>query len=280
MKRLLAIFGLALALLGSAGAQQNGWGFNTGADPAYVLTQTQTLVNAFSAAPTATRKALLNTTINTAVVCGAWDRLDVLYVMAAADSQAASLNWRNPGAFPLVVAGSPTFTANQGYTGNGTDAVLSTGYDPSTTSFGFSQNDAHAGAFILTTSASTAFDIYSAGTRVRIRGRTSGAQPQVALSTATGTIGAGGAVAPLYVSGTRSDATNQSISINGVFSSVAANTTNATAVGVISALGVTGGGQFTDRQMALFHVGRSLTQPHQACLYKAFSTYLQAIGAI
>lgn len=55
---------------------------------------------------------------------------DALYPLSAPNSAAALLNWKSTS-FPITVSGSPTFTARQGYTGNGT-AFLNTTYQPST----------------------------------------------------------------------------------------------------------------------------------------------------
>lgn len=280
MKRIIASFLLALALLaGPVAAQQHGWGFNTGADPSITLPQTLTLVSAFSTAPTATRKTLINTLINTAVVCGAWDRLDVLYVLAAADSQAASLNWKNPAAFTLTTTGTPTFTADRGYAGNGTDATLVTGYNPQSASLGIAQNDAHGAIFMLNSTASNSFDMNSDNGRLRIRGRFTTGQPNVNVSNNANTVSGGSTPAPDYVIGTRSDGTNQTNIVNGGSQvTTTAQASSALTQGV-TFLGNTAQAQWSDRTIMVAHVGRNLTLQHAACLYNGFNTYLHAIGA-
>lgn len=101
--------------------------------------------------PSPARKTVLDTFIKTLKGAGIWQKLDLLYVLAAHDAQAARLNWIDPARFALTVAGSPTFTADQGYTGNGSDASLTaTGYNPSSTTGKLVLNDALIGCFIRT----------------------------------------------------------------------------------------------------------------------------------
>jgi|HubBroStandDraft_6_1064221.scaffolds.fasta_scaffold10535_11 hypothetical protein len=78
------------------------------------LTQSCAIFAAFTTPPTTSRKVIINTLVN-ALLNGStdtWDKMDVLYVMAAADSQAASINWKNPGTTTLANIGSPTFTTD------------------------------------------------------------------------------------------------------------------------------------------------------------------------
>ncbi|HXC20220.1 MAG TPA: hypothetical protein VNV13_01980, partial [Steroidobacteraceae bacterium] len=68
------------------------------------LTQSCAIFAAFTTPPTTSRKVIINTLVN-ALLNGStdtWDKMDVLYVMAAADSQAASINWKNPGTTTLA----------------------------------------------------------------------------------------------------------------------------------------------------------------------------------
>lgn len=107
-----------------------------------VLPETAAAISAMTTPPTAARAALINTFILSLMNAGIWSRLDTLYVLAAATSQAALLNWKSPGTFTGTLVGAPTFTADRGYTGNGTDAVITTGWIPSTNGVRYTQNDA------------------------------------------------------------------------------------------------------------------------------------------
>lgn len=74
---------------------------------------------------------------------GVWAKLDALWVLAADTSANAKKNLVNPGTFDLTEQNSPTFSAQQGYTSNGTTSYLKTGFTPSTAGGNMT---AHSGA--------------------------------------------------------------------------------------------------------------------------------------
>lgn len=91
-----------------------------------------------STPPTEARKVLINNAIVALVNAGVWAKLDALYVTAAADSQAAGLNWLSTS-YNLTVNGSPTFTTDRGFnsTLGGSTAYLDTNLNATS----LSQND-------------------------------------------------------------------------------------------------------------------------------------------
>ena len=70
---------------------------------------------------------------------------DRFYIFAQQSGcqQAATISLINPTSTPLVEVNSPTWTANQGYTGNGTSMYLNTKYNPSTHAVKLAQNNAN-----------------------------------------------------------------------------------------------------------------------------------------
>lgn len=102
--------------------------------------------------PTPFRKFLINRLIVSLKSAGVWSILDVLYVLAAANSQAALINWKSPGTFNGTVNGSPTFTADRGFTGTQSSTTQwgDTGFNPSTAGGSFTQNSAHLSVWSLT----------------------------------------------------------------------------------------------------------------------------------
>ena len=77
-------------------------------------------------------------------------RLDALYILAAPDRTAAVLNLIQNN-YNAVEHGTVTFTASVGYTGNGSDFYLDTGFNPETaTSPHYVQDSASFGAYVLT----------------------------------------------------------------------------------------------------------------------------------
>ena len=109
--------------------------------PSY-LAEAKALFAAMTTQPTAARKTLINNTIVALKNAGIWSQLDVLYVLAAADSQAARINWKTPGTFDAVAVNSPTFEADRGFTGNGTSSRLRTNYTPSANAVNLQLNNA------------------------------------------------------------------------------------------------------------------------------------------
>jgi hypothetical protein len=112
----------------------SGDGFTT------YTSEAQTLFTAMTSAPDAPRKGHTNALIKGLKTDGIWSLLDILYVTAAHDAQAAGLNWKTPASFSLIAVNSPTFTADRGYAGNGTTARLRTQFTPSTNGVNVTQD--------------------------------------------------------------------------------------------------------------------------------------------
>lgn len=78
---------------------------------------------------------------------GVWSQLDLLYVIAAHNAQAAALNFKSPSTFALTAVNSPTFAANRGYAGNGSTSYLDTGWSPANNGVNFQAANAHVSAW-------------------------------------------------------------------------------------------------------------------------------------
>lgn len=115
---------------------------NGGASMTYD-TDAQAYFTAMSVQPDATRKTLINTLVLAMKAHGSWSAMDVAYLTAAHDAQAARLNIKNPVTFAASLANAPTFTTDRGYAGNGATSYLDTGFNLSTNGVQFTQNSAH-----------------------------------------------------------------------------------------------------------------------------------------
>jgi hypothetical protein len=71
-----------------------------------------------------------------------WQKLDTLYIFAAADSQSSLLNWKTPGTSNATNVNSTTFTIDRGYTGNGSTMYINSNYNFSTGGGKYTQNNA------------------------------------------------------------------------------------------------------------------------------------------
>jgi hypothetical protein len=238
------------------------------------------LFAAMSSQPTDERKLQIDAFIVSVKATGVWSLLDVFYMFASHDSQAARLNWKNPGTLTATVAaGSPTFTTDRGYTGDGLTAYISLGYDPSVSSLGMALNSAHAGCYGLTSSVNAHADLTSFNlNRLAIRVRSgSTSNQQIRISTGSSTNMATGGNVPHHIVASRVESANQRGYRNGVFDTTGAVASSALP-GDIRVFG--DGTVFSDRQIACVHVGQGLTDQNVADCYSAINTYLSAVGAV
>ena len=99
--------------------------------------------------PSAAQQTLQNTLVTDLKTAGVWDKLDVFYCFATdGDSDFATLNWKAPSSHQVTKVSSPTFTANEGFTGNASSAYLDTNYNPSNDAINYALNAASFGFFI------------------------------------------------------------------------------------------------------------------------------------
>lgn len=108
----------------------------------------QAIFNAFTTPPTTARKGLINTEVLCEKAAGSWALEDAYWFPAAADSQAATINWRNPASFTLTLINGPTFTTDRGFKGNGTTSYTSTTYNPATAGGNYVQNSASGTIYV------------------------------------------------------------------------------------------------------------------------------------
>jgi hypothetical protein len=229
--------------------------------------------------PTDERKALYNALIVDLKTAGVWEKLDALYILAAADAQAARQNLTQD-AYNLTAVGSPMFTADRGYTGDGVGAYLAPGFNPTTApSPKYTQNSASIFTWERSelAGATTSSLAASAGNRVSLVPRSTGDIIRSALNNG--------------LSGTLSVASNVGLT--------AADRLNSTdvlhikdgvlveAVSVASETVASGDFDLMRRNSAVYRAspmttagfGASLGVSGQAALRAALNTYLTAVGA-
>ena len=94
-------------------------------------------------APSAAQQTLQNILVTDLKTAGVWEKLDVFYVFATdGDSDFATLNWKAPSSHQTTKVNSPTFTANGGFTGDGSSSYLDTNFDPDASGVNYTLNDA------------------------------------------------------------------------------------------------------------------------------------------
>lgn len=227
---------------------------------------------AFTTPPTSARNVVIDNFVKALVAGGVWDLLDGLYVFAAADSQAALINWKNPGTFDATAVNAPTFVADRGYTGNGTTQSIDSGFNPSTApSPHFVQNS--AGMFSRIRTAGTG-GVFGTGPSTLF----DPSFPLLRMNNSIGAFGPAGMNVAAFWSGDRSDSTNVAVYKNGTsFASTAADTST----GVDNALAhaLRGGTLFGTHQLSSFGFGAHLDATKQSALAAAELAYMQAVGA-
>lgn len=242
-------------------------------------TESTALFARFSADPGATRKGHINTLIAALKTAGVWSKLDAFYMLAAHDAQAAQRNWI-ADQFNLSLVNSPTFTADQGYAGNGTNAYLSTGFNPTVGSPKFTVASATLGVWSRTNATNAAY--YDIGNAI---GSSSAVNPRsTSGSTMRGQM-TGGTL--------KNWGSNPSSVGHFALSRTASNLVTSYVNGSSTGTDTVAGASFTSdtytilkafsnyspRQIACAHIGGGLNSTEVAALYNAINTYLVAVGA-
>jgi hypothetical protein len=115
----------------------------------YATTQGYTL-------PSASQRLLQEQLVIDLKNAGIWSKLDTFAVFATdGDSDFALIDWKRLTQYTAV--NSPTFTTNDGFTGNGTSSYIDTNYTPSTQGVNYTSSDASFGVFWDKTSATTGY---------------------------------------------------------------------------------------------------------------------------
>jgi hypothetical protein len=112
--------------------------------------QFNTVYSAFGTKPGDTEAGYMDTMVRALVSGGYWDRFDILYIMSSNTSANAFINWKNPGTYNLTDPEStnPTFTAYEGFAGDGSSDYLSTNFEPSAHQSSATRTDASMGIYV------------------------------------------------------------------------------------------------------------------------------------
>lgn len=224
-----------------------------------------------TSAPDETRKGHIDTLILALKAAGVWSKMDVLYVLAAHDAQAACLDWK--GTYDATENGTPTFTADRGYTGSLSNGLTTT-YSPLTAGLGYAATSAHIGGFTLTHTTNNLGDIV-------IPGSGSAGTNQIFCDEAPrGTVIAASASAPAgdsphYVVVSRTDAVTEIGYRNAAAGATQATDASASTApeGVMDMAHRNSG-----RQLAIVHTGSGFTAQNVTDSDTAFRVYLTALG--
>ncbi|MCX5516250.1 hypothetical protein C3941_19865 [Kaistia algarum] len=238
--------------------------------------ETRALIARMTTAPTRQRARLLDALIVSMKAAGVWTKLDALYLLAAADSQAARLNIVQ-NAYNLSAVSSPTFVADRGYTGDGVASYLDTGFNPTTApSPKFTLNSAHLAIWSRTNLISgTLFDAGNGNARINA-GSNALNTMRAGLNDATlNNYGAVGVSTGHFALNRSASGALQGYRNGG---SLASQTTASTALSNANILLLTNQTSYSTRQLPAAHFGQSLTATEIAAIYAALNVYLTAVG--
>lgn len=252
-------------------------------DPCASLdSSTTALVARMTVDPGCPRKIVINNLIVSLKTAGVWSKMDRLYVLAAADSQAACLEWKGNASSDLLPTNSPTFTTDRGYTGNGSNARL---LAPLSSPSGLTQytlNSAHISLWSRTSTGSAGYDGGTDGDRAWIQTR-SGVNAfnfkvnqdtddnGGAATSGSNSDGSGFFIANRSASNALQGYRNGSQIATGSQASVSIPGNN-----TMILLGFT---NYSSRQIASFSIGASLNSTEAAAFYNALQAYMTAVGA-
>lgn len=240
---------------------------------------------AFSVAADDERKNQIDTLVTSLKAAGVWSKLDSLFVFAAHHEQAARVDWKAVSRIATAVS-SPTFTADRGFTFNGSSSYLALGFNPSTHGVNLTGTSGTHGVYSRTnaTSDGSAYGATSSSTvNVNMFPRTVAGNLQGALGHAAS--GAQVAIADsLGLSVYERDSTTAELFKNGVsVSNTTPSSPGSTAVNLELFIGCRNGSgaptAYRPFEAALFFAGGVLTDTEQGDFYDAVQAYMTSVGA-
>lgn len=247
----------------------------------FVNAEAAAVAAAFTTPATNARKALIDNLIGSLKSAGVWTLLDALWLTAAADSQAARINWKTPATFTLSPGNSPSFAADRGFSGDGSASFLNTGYVPSTAGLGMSLNSAHISGWSLSA-------VPAAGTQ-RMLGNISATTnrsfmiPRNTSDIFTGILNDGTSLTAANATSSgqfilnRSGASARQVYGNGLsIGSDAIASAGLPTTAIVLDRDTT---NFATLQIAQASIGQSLSGTQVTAFYSALLSYMQALGA-
>lgn len=224
------------------------------------------------------RKRLIADFITAMKDVGFWQKLDLLYVLAAPSESAALVNWKSPGTLNLTKSGTVTHRPDLSMKGDGSSGTLeAVGYAPSLLTL----NDAMIGCYTRTASTygggTSRIDLYTGTGRLQRRSDvanfytarindTTSLQPDIS----------GAQTGHFMVQ--RTGATARALYKNGV--SVASDSAASTGVASQFKMLSIGTGNWSDAGLSLAYAGASIPAADVEHVNAIITEYLRAIGAV
>lgn len=234
--------------------------------------------DAMTVAPPVGVRYAIDKTVRRLDALGVLSSLDWLSIHALHDEQAARINLVNPAQIMSAVD-TPTFTAYEGWTGNGSSSYLNTGWNPVDDAVNFAQDDASMGVWCLTNVTGTVVDIGNGRARINSRsGTTTPCYPN--QTTAFGpTLASSTSIGMRSWDRTAADATEvyQDGTSLGTDTTASATLNNADFfIGAYNQAGTPT--SYSTRQIAATFWGASLGDAGHAALHAQLNEFLTTVG--
>lgn len=273
----------SLNVIESAGASPVGYYHPSGATNITIVdivlaAESILVIDEMTASPSLSRQRAINNLVLDLIATGLWDKLDIFYMFAAHDQQAARLNWKSPTNFVCTDIAVPTFIVDRGFFGNAVDSGINTNWTALTDGVNYLLDSAHLGAVTLTSRAGLDWTLCSAApANAYIIPLASDNNHYFVLNSATQHVIANGTSQGVYLTN-RSGAAAQQSYKNGVSigSSVAASTS--VPGGVLVTHQLVGAGLFSADVCATLHAGGSLTPTEVASMHSILTDYYTELG--
>lgn len=241
-------------------------------------TASEAIFAAFTTPPTTTRKGQIDTLVLALKADGIWSKLDGLYVFAAADSQAALINWKNPGTYNGTTVNSPTFTADEGFTGTAT-GYITTGFNASTAGGNWSQNSGHYGAWNLNNPAGNKYWSGQGNHSNRTVRHNTNIVASLGRTAVDCSIGSTPSIQGCWLT-TRTGSTAQALYKDGSSANSNSDTSMSLHNSTLTFLASEGTNRADGVQECCAYWGAGISSGEAADFYAALSTYMTAVGAI
>lgn len=253
-------------------------------DPTGYSIEANKVIDQFTAPPTEARKALIASTIDRLMTVQLWDKLDALFILAAANQQGAQINWKVP--FPNVAmtkVGNPVFTVDRGF--RGTNSTTGD-YLQGPTFFKqprFTQNNASGFCWVLNNTTGTYPAAGNEFDGFAINPRTTG--NKIDFEICNGGLNAGPANTDSrgFYALSRTSSSTVKVYKDGNLLNTYTSGVDSTAMNTNTLFRFFNNGTSvgsSDHQVALGGYGMSLSDDNVAALYGIFKDYLTGVGAI
>jgi hypothetical protein len=241
------------------------------------------LFTRFPYAISADRKDLIDSLIVQLKADTVWENLDLLYMYAADDSSNAKINWIN-SSFTTTTSGSPTFNANQGYTGNASSMYLNTNWIPNTDGVNFDTNTASVFTYVRTAVKENKYVLGTGGAGVsfiRLNPQNTSNQIESRLNeNGLGATSIGNSSG--FYSMIRSSSANYKVFVNDSLKNTITNastTMSGFKLYVLARNSVGSPVDYTNRQITMLAVGGGFSDYTQSIISRRFEWYLNRLGA-